>query len=113
MLKNNNYLKPFNKIDVLFIIILLFVILIQIFFFIKVQYHLSPRGFTTENFEELSKNLTLYNTYSSGEYPDLPLYTFRPPLHPFLLSLCYKFFGNFYYSGMIFHNVLFTLSIIP
>ena len=112
MLRNNNYLKPFNKIDLLFIIFLFFVVLIQIFFFIKVQYHLSPNGFTTENFEMLSKNLALYNTYALGEYPDLSLYTFRPPLHPFLLSLCYKFFGTFYYSGIIFHNVLFTLSIV-
>jgi len=106
-----NFFK-FNRLDLLFISFLIFVVIIQIYFFKRVQYHHSPKGFTTESFENLSKNLAIYNTYSDGQYPDLPLFTFRPPMHPFLLSLCYRLTGNFYYSGMIFHNLLFILSII-
>lgn len=107
--------RPFRKLqtaDKLFFIFLIFSIVIQIHFFVRVQEHLSPNGFTTENFEPMIRNLAHHYSYSANEYPDLQPYTYRPPLHPLMLAVCYKVFGTYYYAGMIFHNVLLLLTTV-
>ena len=101
-----------HKADKIFVVILVVFGIVQLHLFQRVQVHLYPKGFTTENFEKLVKNLALHNTYSDGEYPDLEPYTFRPPFHPLMLSLCYRGFGNYPHSGIVFHNLLLFFTIV-
>lgn len=102
-----------GRADKVFVIFLIFSVIVQIYFFKRVQVHYYPSGFTTESYyEETAKNLASHNTFARGEYPDLELDTFRPPFFSFMLATWYKVFGVSPHSGLILNNVLLTLTIV-
>ena len=113
-----SFISNLNKADKIFLLVWVITVLIQFHYFRQVQVHLSENsvglvGFTTEtDYGNLSKNLFHHNVYKNGEYPNLVAEKKRPPFYPFMLSMWYRLFGDDQFSGIVFNNVLLSLTII-
>ena len=98
-----------------FIIVILFQLIIQIYFYnrtitqIGINEH-QLLGFTTErHYENVAFNFYKYDQFASGDYPDLTPESYRAPLWPFILSIAYNFFDFDMKLGLIINNILLFL----
>lgn len=72
-----------------------------------------PDGFWTENFyHPAAVNLLKYGVYGFGEGADITPSTFRPPLYSVALAALYAVFGPSEVVGVIFNNVLLTITVV-
>lgn len=106
-------IKKLGLAEKYFILFFIFSIIVQIYYFQRVQVHYPSNGFTSENYYEIvAENIALHNTVATGEFPNLELDRKRPPLFSYMLGYCYKLFGVDLSIALILNNILLTLSII-
>lgn len=103
--------SPWTGTDKLALALLGLLILLQVVTTTMTLHHY-PDGFWVENFyHPAAVNLLQHGIYGFGKPPNIEPTTFRPPLYSLVLAGLYGLFGVSEVVGIVFNNVLLTLTV--